>query len=297
MSDAVDPPEDGDEAGDATPNPEPVPLPTDYERLLVREAGGVVLSCAAWYARKFKVVVNRHGLISHGDLMGIGHEALYRAARVYDEKENPNFAAFARFYVRGAMLNAIDDLFFEDRIKRTAAMAESNLCAYHVDRDYNVMKHDGLEARRRYRSFANGVLAATFVATLQEARAHLSEAELAERHEYEQAIATLDVALAKLTEAERKLLVLTYQDLMNLKTAAKALGVPYGTARARHARALKLLHDHLVAVGITRAPRPLVVPDGGVLAARAPPPQNDTGPAEGIDDPDDDRVDSGGRTT
>jgi RNA polymerase sigma factor (sigma-70 family) len=289
MNDLVRPPDEGDDAervdhaDDATRAPERPPPPTAYEHLLVRTTGDVVVRSANWCARKFPNFVHDHGVMSKGDLMALGIEALYRAARVYSEKENPEFAAFARFYVRGAMLNAIDDLFFEERIKRAAAQAEYNFCAYFVDPDYNVMKHDGLEARRRYRSFANGVLAATFAAAIEEAKSHLDEAELSERADYEHAIATLHTALAKLTDADRQLLALAYRDLMNLKAAASELGIPYGTARAPHARALKLLHEHLVQAGITRAPRPLVAPDGGALEARAPPPQNDTEPgADGV---------------
>jgi RNA polymerase sigma factor (sigma-70 family) len=251
---------------------------TAYEHELVREkAGNVVARVARQVAKKFRSLVRGGGLMTLDDLCSVGHVALYRAARVYDEARNPEFAAFAQFYVHGAMVNAIDDLLFEGRVQRAAVIAESNYLSQHRGDGYDVMKHDENEARRRYRAFANGQLAATFMAAIEEARHHLDEAEADERRDYEHAIATLDAALAHLSRADQELLALAYTDLVTLRAAAEALGFPYATARAHHARALKVLHAFLVDAGITRAPRPLVVPEAGVLAARAPP-QNDTAP-------------------
>jgi RNA polymerase sigma factor (sigma-70 family) len=206
--------------------------------------------------------------------MSVGQVALYRAARAFRDDYNSDFASFARHRVRGAMLESLDGLFFEERVKLAAARAEENYCGHHRDKEYNVMKHDEVEARRRYRAFASGLLAATFTAALEEAVQRLDTAELAQRIEYEQAVAHLRAALAKLTEADRRMFALMYRDLLDLKAASEALGIPYGTARARHARALRLLHDFLVEQGVARAPRPLVVPDAGALFAA---PQNDTG--------------------
>jgi hypothetical protein len=139
------------------------------------------------------------------------------------------------------MLDAMDGLLFEQRINRAAARAADNHCAYHNGDDYNVMKHDETEARRRYRAFANGVLAATISAALEEARRGLDEAEANERREYEHALLELRVALGRLSTGDQEILALTCRDRMTLKAAAGALGIPYGTARARYARALRLL--------------------------------------------------------
>jgi RNA polymerase sigma factor (sigma-70 family) len=252
--------------------------PTAAERKLVSEAGDVVVRRARRIARKFPRIVHEKGFMSLGDLIGIGHQALYRAARAYRESVNPNFPAFAGYYVNGAMLDALDDLVFEERVKRAAAKAKDNHCAYQGGDDYNVMKHDGDEARRRFRAFANGVLAATFAAAVEEAASRLDITELIERRDYERAVVTMRAALARLEEKDRQLLALLYRDLMSLVDAGKVLGIPYGTLRARHARALKVLHELLSDQGIARAPRPLVAPHvADLLEARAPPPQNDTG--------------------
>jgi RNA polymerase sigma factor (sigma-70 family) len=293
MNDALVPPDHGDESADESPDPtegegaaradELAPdadrPPTVYEHMLVRHAGDVVGRCAAWTAKQFPTIVHEHGVMTVADLQSIGMIALYRAARAFREEYNRDFAIYAKHIVRFAMLNAIDDLLFEDRVKRAGIQAENIFCGFYTDNTYNVMKHDAAEARRRYRAFANGELVAAFVAMVQEAQQRLDMAEVAERREYERAAVTLRAALARLTKPDQEMLALMYRDLMHLKKASETLGIPYGTARARHSRALKLLHDVLVEQGITRAPKPLVVPDvGDGLTARAPPPENDIGP-------------------
>jgi len=259
-----------DEAAAAAP-------PTVAELKLAREARPVVLQCAKRFAGKFPRLVRNDGLLGFDDLLQLGELALLRAARAYRADENPEFSAFARYYVRGAMLDAIDDLLFEERVKRAALKAEDNYCAFFRDNDYNVMKHDAAEAQRRYRAFANGLLAATFAAAVEAAQHSADTAELAVQREYDHALAILRRGLAHLPSKDQQMLALMYRDLLDLKTASKRLGIPYSTARARHARALTVLHELLIGSGIERAPRPLVVSHtSDLLEARAPPSQNDT---------------------
>ena len=132
------------------------------------------------------------------------------------------------------------------------------------------MKHDAGEAQRRYRAFTNGLFAATFAAATEQAAQHLDEAEEDVRREYLNALDALRRAMSCFTEPDRRLLALVYRGPpdddpearndrgLALKDASERLGIPYGTARARHARVLKVLHELLLAQGIKRAPRPLV---------------------------------------
>jgi RNA polymerase sigma factor (sigma-70 family) len=284
MTGVPDPPEEApdDFVDEPEPEPEPGPEapPTAYERLLVREAGSVVETEARRIARAFHRIVRPNGVLTLGDLLAIGHAALYRAARAYDKDENPKFGAFARYRVRGALLDALDDLLFEERIKVAAAKATDNLLAHHRGDDYNVMKHDEAEARRRYRAFMNGIAAATFTAGMEEASQRQGNAERDELRDYEHALVVLRSALRRFSEADQRLLSLLYRDLLTLKQASARLGLPYATARAHHTRALTVLHELLVTEGIARAPRPAVALSGGVLDGLASP-QNDTG-GEGI---------------
>jgi RNA polymerase sigma factor (sigma-70 family) len=248
---------------------------TEYEHALVREAWNVVEPCAARVAKKFRRFVRADGMMTLEDLVSIGWEALVHAARAYEEKYNREFACFGRHIVRFRMLDAVGNLIFHGRLNRAASMAQDNFCAHQDGDDYNVMKHDGQEARRRYRAFASGLFAATFMAAMEEAAQCLDEAESDDRREFEQALEILRGALACFDEKDRQVLALVYRDLVLLKDVSEQLGVPYSTVRARHTRVLKVLHELLAEKGITHTPRPLVVPDAGDLFPGAPRPQND----------------------
>src|SRR5262249_1439871 len=123
--------------GDPGRGPEVEAPPTVYEQLLVRHAGDVVTREATRLARKFPRLVHDDGLLTLGDLKSIGGVALYRAARAFRDDYNSDFKSYARHGVRRAMLESIDGLLFEERVKRAAAQAEDNYCGHHRDTDYN----------------------------------------------------------------------------------------------------------------------------------------------------------------
>jgi RNA polymerase sigma factor (sigma-70 family) len=250
---------------------------TIAELELARRAAHVVEPCARRVAKTFPRLVHANGLLTREDLVAVGQEALLGAARAFNPKKSRDFVAFARHIVRYRMLDATQDLLFEERVKRAAERAEANYGAFFADDDYNVMKHDEAETLRRYRAFASGLFAATFTAAVEEAGQCLAEAEEDVRREYLSALDALRKAMSSFTEKDRALLLLVYRDGLLLDEAAARLLMGYSTAKAHHARVLKVLHDLLVAQGIKRAPRPLVVPDAGeVLRAAAA--HNDTGP-------------------
>jgi RNA polymerase sigma factor (sigma-70 family) len=237
----------------------------------------VVAPCAKRLARKFPRLIRAGGLLTPEDLHSIGQEALLRAARAYDAKKARDFVTYAKHVVRYRMLDAIDHLLFEERVKRAAERAEANYGAFFADDDYNVMKHDEAETRRRYRAFASGLFTAMFTAAVEEAEQCLAEAEEEVRRAYLSALDALRRAMSCFTEADRRLLFLVYRDGLLLDDAAARLGIGYSTARAHHTRVLKVLHELLVAQGIVRAPRPLVVPEAGEILGPAAA-HNDTGP-------------------
>jgi RNA polymerase sigma factor (sigma-70 family) len=178
------------------------------------------------------------------------------------------------------MLNALHELVYAERIDRAALLASDTYCAFHRDDTYNVLDHGyPEEATRRFRAFANGLLAATFAAAVEEAKRSGGEAELAERQEYELAIRALHAALARLVERDQKLLLVVYCDLNDLKAASLKLGISYSTVRRRHDKALGKLRDYLVAQGVARAPPLVGSPElGGMMDLGKPVPQNDQGP-------------------
>ena len=223
--------------------------------------------------------------MSLDDLLSLGTLALHDAVRGYREEQGYDFSVYARRWVEGAMLNALSLEGFHERVRRAADKAESHFSAHHRDDDYDVSRHDQHEGRRRYRAFANGVLAATFTAGVQEAMRALEEDEAAERREYEHALRVLVPALRELAEDERRVLLLVYGEHNELTDVARLLGVAYIRVRRTHARALARLREALVAHGVQRAPRPTVLDDSLSVLTHAPSPGNDAAPPPVIGPP------------
>lgn len=238
---------------------------TVREQTLIKYALPVVVPCAE------RMVWKSGRLLDLDDLISIGNLAVADAARIFQDEYSHDFADFARRYARNAMRSAIGAELFEERVKRAACKAGDNFLGF-LREDFNSMTITDDDTRRRYRSIANGLLAATFTAGVEEAARSTRPEEAADRDEYARAIDGLRRAIQKLTEKEIAVLALVYRDLLNLHEAGEALAVPYGTIVRYHQRALFKLRRELEAQGVTRAPRPLDLPDmTGVLDARASP--------------------------
>lgn len=248
------------------------PAPDDAQhRALVEEAQHVIRQCAEAIVRRYWRFF-AGGYLKIDDLISIGTLALDDLARTPGAELIDDFPAYARFRIRGAMLDALGVEGFHERVRKSADVAKESYGAQYRDDNYDVSKHDADEARRRYRAFANGLLAATFMAGVDEARSTPDHEERAEQQAYEHALRVLVPALAQLAEEERGLLVLVYRDNMTLKKAHEQLGVTYIWARRHHDKALAQLREALIAGDVDRAPRPALLPDiAGALAARAPP--------------------------
>lgn len=234
--------------------------PTAREHALVCHAMHVVERCARRVARQFPRVVRPGGLVTIEDLCSIGKVALYPLARRFKEEFNNDFADYAACRARFAMLDALGDLMFQERLKRATEQAEDTYCAHQRDdgSDRNMRDEGGL--RRRFRAFATGQIAATLHAAIEEARLCADMTELAEREEYARTVRLLDDSLGHLKPKERALLTLMYRERIDLADAAGRLGIPYGTARRWHAHALEVLHGALTSNDVTRVPKPIVRP-------------------------------------
>jgi len=257
---------------DSGPAPDGVVARSAQQQALFEEAQHVIRPCG-------EEIVGRYwrffagGLLHLNDLLSIGTLALDDLTRTPDAALLDEFPAYARFRIRGAMLDAVGVEAFHERVRKSADVAKESYGAQYRDDDYDVSKHDKDEARRRYRAFASGLLAATFMAGVEEATRATDHDERAEQQEFELALRVLVPALARLADQERDLLVLVYRDKLTLTEAHERLGVPYIWARRHHPKALAQLREALIAEGVDRAPRPALLHDvGDVLAARAPPP-------------------------
>jgi RNA polymerase sigma factor for flagellar operon FliA len=263
---------DADTPGNEQPSPAPAPelVLTIREHTLVRSALRVVKREAERVAKRFETIFKPE------DLLAVGTIELYQAARDFNPEYNDVFADYAFRRVRCAMLKAVDEELYQDRVRRAVDIASDQFWAYLTDREYDAIRHDDNEARRRFRAIANGMLATAFMAGVEEAHRATLEAEIAERHEYESAIRALRAALQKLADNDHRLLVLLYRELKDMREAAKDLGISYATVKRRHTAAIDRLHVQLLAQGVERAPPPRAAEEGGtVLAFRPPEARND----------------------
>lgn len=258
----TDEPADGEEPA---PEPDPKPVLTIRQHTLVRDALHVVERAARRVAKRFQ------RFFKPEDLLGVGTIELYKAVQDFKPEYNTDFADYAYWRVRCAMVKAVGEEIYQERIRRAVDIASDQFWAYLTDREYDASKHDDEEARRRFRTIANGMLAAAFMAGVEEAQRSTPESESAERQEYEVAIQALRAVLQKMSDADHRLLVLLYRELKSMKEAAEELGVSHSTIKRRHAAAVERLRDQLLAHGVTQAPRPRVIPEGGIVVAfRAP---------------------------
>jgi RNA polymerase sigma factor for flagellar operon FliA len=229
---------------------------TARQHALIRDALPQVERAAKHVARKSK------GLVKIEDLIGVGKIELMRSAREYREDHAHTFAVYAYNRICGKMMREVEATAYQERIKRAMRTRHAYDRAF-LRTDFDPRKHDEHEARRKYRTIANGLLAATFAAGLEEAQKIASEQEVADREEYETAIKALRQAMSKLSSEQLDLLLLIFRDLKTLNETGAALQLTFPQVRYQLGKALERLREELVALGVRRAPRPIVAPDLG----------------------------------
>lgn len=232
--------------------------PGPREQLLVRSALPVLEACA------IEVQVGWQRFVGSPDeLYAVGTFALYRAAARYREEMNTEFEDYARRRVRGAMRDCLKIEVQQERLRRAAESAADRFLAEYRDDEFDVLKHDEEDAKKRLAVFARGVLAATFAAGIDEAVRCDGEGAVVVRQEYAHAIAALREALPKLEHVEIQTILLVYSGHKTLDEASEVLGLSYRTMRRTHERALSRLHQELTLRGVTRAPPIADVPGVG----------------------------------
>jgi RNA polymerase sigma factor (sigma-70 family) len=249
------------------------PVLTIREHTLVRHALHVVKRAAKRVARLFRRFVEPE------ELLAVGTIELCAAARQFDAAYSHNFADYAYRRVRCAMVKSVAQDMFQERVGRAVEIATDQFWAYLTDREFDVLKHDEDEARRRLRAIANGMLGAAFMSGVEEAQRITPGEEVPEQEEYALAMSALRGALTKVATRDHPILAALYRDLMSTAEAVEALGIPLSSFKRRHAAALAQLHKALVEQGVPQAPRPRVVLDPGcVLGLPQKKPGNDGEP-------------------
>jgi RNA polymerase sigma factor (sigma-70 family) len=257
-----------------------LPVLTIAQHGLVRRALHVLDEEARRIKAKYGAAVDADDLTSKGKL------ALYQCVLRFDPQVCASFEGYARFRVRGTMLDHVASETIGARVRRRMARAGAERVATYHD-DYDVMRHDRAEFQRRLDLMCDREAAAMFLAGGGQARREAGDDPEAAA-EYAEAIDALEKVVAPLGEDERRLLELVYASDFNLEEAGASLGVVKETAWRRIHRLLEKLRVALTALGVTRAPEPMKHPSvPTVLVPRAPVLDEDgpeTGDTSEVDD-------------
>lgn len=241
---------------------EVLPALTIQQHGLVRRSQQVVDDEARKTKARFGAAVDLDDLKSTGKL------ALYECARRFDSQRCASFEGYARFRVRGAMMELVACETTSARVRRAIERASTERVADYHD-DYNVMRDERSEFQRRLDLMCARETAAAFLAGAEQARSEATHNPEAAA-EYAEAIAALNRVIAPLGDDERALLDLVFASGFNLEQAATELGVVKETAWRRIHRLLEKLRAALAALGVTHAPEPMKHPlVGSVLIPRA----------------------------
>lgn len=253
-----------------------LPVLTIRQHGLVRRALHVLDEEAARIKAQYGDAVDFEELKADGKL------ALYECAQRFDERVCPSFEAYARFRVRGTMLDQVATETTEARVrKRMERAAAQRIADYHDD--YDVLRHDRPEFLRRLDLMCDRVATAMHLSGSEQARREAGDNPEAAAA-YAEEIAALETVIAPLNAEERELLDLIYASDFNLEQAGAALGVVKETAFRRIHRLLDKLRVALVALGVTHAPEPMRHPNvRPVLVPRTPRPAT-TNEATGTED-------------
>jgi RNA polymerase sigma factor (sigma-70 family) len=253
-----------DDSDDASAEPEPEPPLTVAQETRLRSALPLIERAARSVAGRF------HRFVEPRDLHAVGTIELHRAVRAYVPGLADDFENYAFHAMRWAMRRSVEEERYQDCIRRAVDIAADQHWAYVTDHAYDASRHDEGEARRRYRAIANGSLAATFMAGIEEAQRVTPETETADREEYEVAAHALETALEELPDEDHALLVLLYRELCTTEEASVALQASMSKVKRHRAEALERLQARLGEQGVTQAPAPRAAPveGGNVLAFR-----------------------------
>jgi len=218
-------------------------------------AQGVVERVARALSQQFA------GLVTLDDLVQLGREGLSEAARAYKPDEGP-FLPFARWRIRGAMLDAVRLEAFEARVARAGVRAVDEALAFYED-DFDVLRHDEDERQRRVDQLSDAVLVATLLGMVSEAQKACSPDELAEQEELLQVRELVERGTSELPAKQQRVLALLYKEGRTQEEAARLLGKDVTTVRRNQKAALVRLRKWLSFHGIDMLPDPAGELSGG----------------------------------
>lgn len=175
--------------------------------------------------------------VSHDDFVGVGHEALVRAAQRFDPEHGATFETFAYRPVWGAMMDLAhrETFVVHATLRRMAALATDEPAEVALDDWLGEASGTG---RDEVVIGLQGRLASLAVAAVAERSATpTAEETLIAEDERRRLLAALDGALAGLPEREREVVHAIYVEARTLDAVAERLGVAKRTVQRIHDRA------------------------------------------------------------
>ena len=228
---------------------------TIKQHLYVREALFVVDEEARYVASLYHVKEKDHRL---DDWKSVGKLALYDAVRRFDPNKDGKprkFSTFARFRVRGEILDTVKAERHVDRIELAMARAVAFRMAEYAD-DFDVLRHDDEELQRRRDLFCDSAAAVMFAAGVQQAIEETAQDPQA-RAEYARAVTVLQDLVKALNPEERSLLDMLFGLRWDLQKAADELHIHKSMAWRKLQRLLESLRRELHTRYVRERPLPV----------------------------------------
>lgn len=216
---------------------------TDDRAQLIDKYGAYVRSLANGVRRQFNTRLDPEDLVSYGNI------GLFEAAERFDPKLGANFLTFAHYRIKGAI--------FDGLRKMGTLRGPDQRALYLGERTASYLTSASARDSGGPKAFADDVreveaavtsLAAIFAISL-EGQEHLQLRDESmgpeERLELAELKARVKLAIERLPENERKLLIGYYYQGKTLEDAGAAIGQSKSWASRLHARAIERLKEFL----------------------------------------------------
>ena len=194
------------------------------------------------------------------DAVNDGFEGLSRAFDTFEAEKGPSFEAYARSFISGAILDALDRAYRAD--PRNVLFRRADDAAGDFVRTQEISEQDHETPARSTAALRRAAAVYMSALSLGYAGAVRSldpEAALGARREYAHALGTLQACLVRLAAREQRVLMLRTVEALKWKEVAASLGCSVATAQDWHKRALARLTELLAEGDITAMP---ALPDG-----------------------------------
>jgi RNA polymerase sigma factor for flagellar operon FliA len=187
--------------------------------------------------------------VDRDDLVAFGLEGLFQAARRFDPTRETAFRTFARYRVRGAMLDGLQSLIPTGQKYaplRQQLRAEETINVYLTERSAEPPAQSEREARERFTAAIRDLATTYALASVTVERLpDTSLPDLQVVTEQLEALHRIKKALQQLPQPERQVLELVYFHGCRLKEVGERLDISPSWASRLHTRGLRNLREIL----------------------------------------------------